>query len=53
MPCRCDYDEYVPRPPKTVKDKNIRENKIIENLKNQLAALGKTYKMILSMSAIR
>lgn len=43
MPCRCDYDEYVPKPPKTVKDKNIRENKIIENLKNQLAALGKTY----------
>ena len=43
MPCRCDYDEYVPKPPKKVKDKNTSENKIIENLKNQLAALGKTY----------
>ena len=43
MPCRCDYDEYVPKPPKTVKAKNTSENKIIENLRNQLATLGKTY----------
>ena len=43
MPCRCDFDEYVPKPPKKVKDKNTSQNKIIENLKNQLAALGKTY----------
>ena len=40
MPCRCDYDDYVP--PSNV-HKNTRDNKTIENLKNQLASLGKTY----------
>ena len=47
MPCRCDYDEYVP--PRNVL-KNMNENntiekqkKTIENLRNQLVALGKTY----------
>ena len=47
MPCRCDYDDYVP--PKNV-HKNMNENntiekqkKTIENLRNELMKLGKTY----------
>ena len=47
MPCRCDYDDYVP--PKNV-HKNMNENntiekqkKTIENLRNELVKLGKTY----------
>lgn len=43
MPCRCDFDDYTP-PRNVNKTMNAnRENKIIENLRNQLAALGKTY----------
>ena len=40
MPCRCDYDDYVP--PSNV-HKNIRDNKTIEKLKNELLNLGKKY----------
>ena len=49
MPCRCDFDEYVPKPPRNVL-KNMNENntiekqkKTIENLRNELMKLGKTY----------
>ena len=41
MPCRCDFD--APPPPPRYANKTMNENKTIENLKNQLAALGKTY----------
>ena len=40
MPCRCDFDDY--EPPRNA-NKTMHENKTIENLKNQLASLGKTY----------
>ena len=40
MPCRCDYDDYVP--PSNV-HKSMHENKTIENLRNELMTLGKTY----------
>ena len=40
MPCRCEYDDYVP--PSNV-HKNTRDNKTIENLKNELMTLGKKY----------
>lgn len=40
MPCRCDFDDYVP-PPNVYK--NTRDNKTIENLKNELMTLGKKY----------
>ena len=47
MPCRCDFDDYVP--PRNVL-KNMNENntiekqkKTIENLRNELVTLGKTY----------
>ena len=41
MPCRCDFD--APPPPPRYANKTMNENKTIENLKKQLAALGKTY----------
>ena len=42
MPCRCDFEFY--EPPKNVhKSTNTRENKTIENLRNELMTLGKTY----------
>ena len=47
MPCRCDFDDYTP--PQNVNktmhenNKTTRENKTIENLRNQQAALGKMY----------
>lgn len=41
MPCRCDFDEYVPS--KTLNVKNISENKTVENFKNELMTLGQTY----------
>ena len=40
MPCRCDYDDYVP--PSNV-HKSMHENKTIENLRNELMTLGKKY----------
>ena len=40
MPCRCEYDDYVP--PSNV-HKNTSDNKTIENLKNELMTLGKKY----------
>ena len=40
MPCRCDFDDY--EQPRNA-NKTMHENKTIENLKNQLASLGKTY----------
>ena len=47
MPCRCDFDDYVP--PRNVL-KNMNENntiekqkKTIENLRNELMTLGKKY----------
>ena len=40
MPCRCDYDDYVP--PSNV-HKNTCDNKTIEKLKNELLNIGKTY----------
>lgn len=47
MPCRCDFDDYpVSRNIlKTMNENNniVRENKTIENLRNELMKLGKTY----------
>lgn len=40
MPCRCDFDVY--EPPKNVL-KVMHENKSVENLRNELRALGKAY----------
>lgn len=40
MPCRCEYDDYVP--PSNV-HKNTIDNKTIENLKNELLTLWKKY----------
>ena len=40
MPCRCEYDDYVP--PSNV-HKNTSDNKTIENLRNELMTLGKKY----------
>ena len=40
MPCRCDFDVYEPS--KNVL-KVMHENKTVENLRNELRALGKTY----------
>ena len=40
MPCRCDFDVY--EPPKNV-IKVMHENKTVENLRNELRALGKAY----------
>ena len=40
MPCRCDYDDYVP--PSNV-HKNTSDSKTIENLKNELLNTGKKY----------
>ena len=40
MPCRCDFDVY--EPPKNV-IKVMHENKTVENLRNELRTLGKTY----------
>ena len=40
MPCRCDFDVY--EPPKNVL-KVMHENKTVENLRDELRALGKTY----------
>ena len=40
MPCRCDFESYVP--PRNVL-KNTCENKIVEILKNELLKLGKKY----------
>ena len=47
MPCRCDYDEYVP-PSNVLKNMNEnntieKQKKTIENLRNELMKLGKTY----------
>ena len=40
MPCHCDFDVY--EPPKNVL-KVLHENKTVENLRDELRALGKTY----------
>ena len=40
MPCRCDYDDYVP--PSNVHT-SMHENKTIENLRDELMTLGKKY----------
>lgn len=47
MPCRCDYDEYVPSS-NVLKNSNEnntieKQKKTIENLRNELMKLGKTY----------
>ena len=47
MPCRCDYDDYVP-PSNVLKNMNEnntieKQKKTIENLRNELMKLGKTY----------
>ena len=49
MPCCCDYDEYVPKPPKKVKDKNTSENKIIENLKTSWRRLERRIMILKQM----
>ena len=47
MPCRCDFDEYVPprNVNKTMNANNTieKQKKTIENLRNELVKLGKTY----------
>ena len=40
MPCRCDFEYY--EPPRNV-HKNTRDNKTIENLKNESLKRGKAY----------
>lgn len=47
MPCRCDFDDYPVNRNilKTMNENNkiMRENKLNENLRNELMKLGKTY----------